>query len=433
MTDAASHRHDPYAALAQPAFRWFVVSLLTMTMAAQVQAVVVGWQVYQITHDPFALGLLGLAEVLPYVAVALFAGYIVDRSDRREVSLWALGVLLAAGVVLLWMNLNAATPRNVWPYYLVIATCGVARSFLQTARSALIAEIVPREHFTNAATWRSSTWQLGTVLGPALGGVLFGAFGARIALSVNVAMGAVALVAMLLLRHTPTRLRLDGGSLRRNLADGIRFLLDTRIILGALTLDLLAVFFGGAVAMMPVYASDILRVGPQGLGILQGAPGAGAVIMAVIVAHRGPFKRAGRTLLGAVAIFGVAMILFAVSKNFVLSVIMLAVSGGADNVSAVIRSTLVQVTVPPEMLGRVSAVNTIFIGSSNELGAFESGVAARFLGVVPSVAAGGVMTLITVAAIAWKLDDLRTLREIGKDIPPTTLDVATANQQQVVT
>jgi MFS family permease len=412
MASAASTRHDPYAALALPSFRWFVVSLLTMTMGAQVQAIVVGWQVYQVTRNPFALGLLGLAEVLPYVAVALFAGYVVDRSDRRRVSLVALAVLLAAATALLVMNLAAGVPRRVWPYYAVIATCGVARSFLQTSRSALIAEIVPRQHFANAATWRSSTWQLGTVLGPALGGILFGAFGARVALGVNVVMTSVAVAAMAALRHTPTRVPVGGGSLRRNLADGIRFLRRQRVILSALTLDLLAVFFGGAVAMMPVYASDILRVGPQGLGWLQAAPGAGAVVMAVIIAHRGPFRRAGPTLLGAVAVFGVAMISFAISKSFAFSLVMLAISGSADNVSAVIRSTLVQVRVPPEMLGRVSAVNTIFIGSSNELGAFESGVAARLLGVVTSVVLGGAMTMLTVGAISWKVKELRELREI---------------------
>jgi MFS family permease len=384
-----------------------------MTVGTQVQAVVVGWQVYQITHDPFALGLIGLAEVVPYVSVALFAGYLVDRNDRRAVSLAALGVLVVAGIALFAINLPDGPPHQVWPYYLVIATCGVARSFLQTSRSALIAEIVPREHFANAATWRSSTWQLGTVLGPALGGLLFGAFGARVAFGVNIVITGSALGAMTLLRHTPTPIAMSAASLRRNLADGVRFVLRERVILGAITLDLLAVFFGGAVAMLPVYASDILRVGPQGLGVLQAAPGMGAVVMAVYIAHRRPFRHAGPTLLAAVAVFGVAMVSFAVSKSFLFSVAMLALSGAADNISAVIRSTLLQVLVPAEMLGRVSAVNAMFIGSSNELGAFESGVAARLFGVVPSVLIGGTMTLVTVAVISWKVREVRALGEIG--------------------
>jgi MFS family permease len=397
-----------------------------MTIGAQVQAVVVGWQVYQVTHDLLALGLIGLAEVIPYVSMALFAGYVIDRSDRRLVSLLALTVLLVAAVALLALNLHSDTPKTVWPYYAIIATCGVARSFLQTARSALISEIVPRRLYANAATWRSSTWQLGSVVGPALGGVLFGAFGARVALSANVLMTGMGLAAMYVLRHRPTALSRTSGSLARDLADGIRFVFRERVILGALTLDLLAVFFGGAMAMLPVYASDILKAGPQGLGLLQASPGVGAVVMAFVIAHRGPFKRSGPTLLGAVAIFGIAMISFAVSKNLYFSAAMLVISGAADNVSAVIRALLIQVLVPPEMLGRVSAVNTIFIGSSNELGAFESGVAARLLGVVRSVVLGGVMTMITVASIAWKVKEVRTLGEIAPTVGPEEDIAATA-------
>ncbi len=411
-TASGTPRHDPYAALAVPAFRRFIASLLTMTMASQMQAVVVGWLVYQATRDPLALGLIGLAEVIPYIAVALFAGYVVDRSDRKRVSVASLGVLVLASVALLAFSILSTAPSRVWPYYAVIAVCGVARSFLQSSRSALVSEIVPRAVFANAATWRSSTWQLGTVLGPALGGMLFAAAGARVTFSVNVALNAVALAAMIAVRHTPTRISIGADSIRKTLADGLRYVTGQRIILAALTLDMLAVLFGGAVALMPVFATEILRVGPRGLGVLQAAPGVGAVLMAIVVAHRPPFQRAGRTLLVAVAIFGVAMISFALSTSFPLSVALLVVGGAADNVSAVIRATLIQVLVPPEMLGRVSAVNAIFIGSSNELGAFESGVAARLLGTVTSVVLGGAMTLGVVATTAWKVPALRRLRRI---------------------
>ncbi len=411
-TASGTPRHDPYAALAVPAFRRFIASLLTMTMASQVQAVVVGWLLYQATRDPLALGLIGLAEVIPYIAVALFAGYVVDRSDRKRVSVASLGVLVLASVALLAFSILSTAPSRVWPYYAVIAVCGVARSFLQSSRSALVSEIVPRAVFANAATWRSSTWQLGTVLGPALGGMLFAAAGARVTFSVNVALNAVALAAMIAVRHTPTRISIGADSIRKTLADGLRYVTGQRIILAALTLDMLAVLFGGAVALMPVFATEILRVGPRGLGVLQAAPGVGAVLMAIVVAHRPPFQRAGRTLLVAVAIFGVAMISFALSTSFPLSVALLVVGGAADNVSAVIRATLIQVLVPPEMLGRVSAVNAIFIGSSNELGAFESGVAARLLGTVTSVVLGGAMTLGVVATTAWKVPALRRLRRI---------------------
>ena len=411
-TASGTPRHDPYAALAVPAFRRFIASLLTMTMASQVQAVVVGWLLYQATRDPLALGLIGLAEVIPYIAVALFAGYVVDRSDRKRVSVASLGVLVLASVALLAFSILSTAPSRVWPYYAVIAVCGVARSFLQSSRSALVSEIVPRAVFANAATWRSSTWQLGTVLGPALGGMLFAAAGARVTFSVNVVLNAVALAAMIAVRHTPTRISIGADSIRKTLADGLRYVTGQRIILAALTLDMLAVLFGGAVALMPVFATEILRVGPRGLGVLQAAPGVGAVLMAIVVAHRPPFQRAGRTLLVAVAIFGVAMISFALSTSFPLSVALLVVGGAADNVSAVIRATLIQVLVPPEMLGRVSAVNAIFIGSSNELGAFESGVAARLLGTVTSVVLGGAMTLGVVATTAWKVPALRRLRRI---------------------
>lgn len=410
-------RHDPYAALGVSAFRRFVVSLLTMTMATQVQAVVVGWLVYQVTHDPLALGLLGLTEVVPYIGVALFAGYVVDRTDRKRVSVRSLAVLVVASVTLLVFTVTGRDASRVWPYYAVIAVCGVARSFLQSSRSALVAEIVPRALFANAATWRSSTWQLGSVIGPALGGLVYAAYGARVAFAVVVLLNVVAFAAMAGVRHTPTTVSIGADSIRRNLAAGMRFVAGQPIILSALTLDMLAVFFGGAVALMPVFASDILHVGARGVGILQAAPGIGAVIMAVIVAHRPPFARAGRTLLVAVAIFGVAMIAFAVSKSFPLSVALLIVGGAADNVSAVIRATLIQVLVPPEMLGRISAVNAIFIGSSNELGAFESGVAARLFGTVASVVLGGVMTLAVVGGTAWRAPSLRRLRRIEEERP----------------
>ena len=404
--------HDTYAAFRFPNFGRFIVSLLAMTMGAQVQAIVVSWQIYQVTHDPFALGLVGLAEVIPYISVALVAGHVVDRGDRRRISLWSLSVLVGAAVTLFVISLVWPTPRVVWPYYLIIAICGLARSFLQTARSPLVSELVPREAYANAATWRSSTWQLASVVGPAMGGLLYAGFGARLTFSVNVVLTLVSLAAMWQIRHVPPARTLASESLIESLNESWRFLRGRPVILGALTLDMFAVFFGGATALLPIFADRILQVGPQGLGILQAAPGAGAVLMAVIIAHRPPFQRAGRTLLTVVAIFGACMIGFALSRNFILSLAFLFVSGAADNISAVIRSTLLQILVPHELLGRVSSVNAIFIGSSNELGAFESGVAAKLLGVVPSVLFGGAMTLAVVIVTGWKVPALRRLTEI---------------------
>jgi MFS family permease len=423
MTDPAGGAHNPYAVFRFAPFRWFVVSLLAMVMAAQVQLVVVGWEIYQLTQDALSLGLLGLSEVVPYLAVALYAGHVVDRRDRRRVSLASLVVLLGAALALFAMAVAEPAPTRVWPFYVIFGACGLARSFLQVARSALVAEVVPRSLYPNAATWRSSTWQAGTVAGPALGGLLFAAFGARWTLGINLAFSVVALGAMLLIRHRPTVVASGAVPVLKNLIEGLRYVRGQRVILGALTLDLLAVFFGGVVALLPIFASDILHVGANGFGTLQAAPGAGAVLMAFMIAHRRPFRHAGPVLLASVTIFGLAIIGFALSRSFIVSVLLLALSGAADNVSAVIRSTLIQVRVPPEMLGRVSSVNAIFIGSSNELGYFESGVAARLLGAVPSALFGGTVTLLTVAVIAWFVPDVRRLGVIQRDdapVPATT-------------
>ena len=404
--------HDPYAVFRHVSFRWFVVSILSMVMAAQVQLVVVGWEIYQLTQDPLSLGLLGLSEVVPFLAVALYAGHVVDRHDRRLVSLLSLVVLLGAALALFVMALVTPVPSRIWPFYVVFGACGVARSFLQVARSALVAEIVPRELYPNAATWRSSTWQAGSVAGPALGGVLFAAFGAQWALAINLVFVIVALSAMAVVRHRPTAVSRVPVPVVRNLVEGLRYVRRQRVILGAITLDLLAVFFGGVVAVLPIFATDILRVGADGFGALQAAPGAGAVLMAFVLAHRRPFRNAGPALLASVVVFGLCILGFALSRSFAWSLLLLAISGAADNVSAVIRSTLIQLTVPAEMLGRVSSVNAMFIGSSNELGYFESGVVARLMGAVPSVLFGGTMTLMTAGVIAWRLPEVRRLGEL---------------------
>lgn len=428
MNDGPTSRaHDSYAAFRFPNYRRFIVSLLAMTMGAQVQAIVVSWQIYQVTRDPLALGLVGLAEVLPYVTVALFAGHVVDRGNRRRISLWSLAVLVAAGLTLLTLALLSPVPRVVWPYYFIISICGVARSFLQSARSPLVAELVPRAAYANAATWRSSTWQMASVVGPATGGLLYAAFGARLTFLVSALLTITAFTAMWTIRHVPPQRTLASASFLISLSESWRYLRGQPVILGALTLDMFAVFFGGATALLPIFADRILHVGPRGLGFLQAAPGAGAVLMAFVIAHRGPFQRAGRTLFSVVAVYGVCMIGFALSRSFPLSLLLLFLSGAMDNVSAVIRSTLLQILVPHELLGRVSSVNAIFIGSSNELGAFESGVAAKLIGVVPSVAVGGLMTLSVVAVTAWRVPALRTLREITLPPSPPGADLTSAS------
>ena len=408
-------RHDPYVALRHRDFRWYILSLFSMTLGSQLQAVVVGWQVYSITHDPLALGLIGLAEALPFIAVALPAGYVADRWNRRTIAVCALAVLALCSVGLLVLSAaEGMLPRvGVTPIYGVIFASGIARSLLQPARQALSSELVPRSELENAIAWRSSSWQTAAVAGPAMGGLLYGFAGPVVAYSVGAVLMAFALAGMLALRYEAGAQTLGRESIVRDLLQGLTFVWGQPLILGALSLDLFSVFLGGAEALLPVFASEILHVGPQGLGILRAAPAFGAVTMGVFLAHRPPIARAGRTLLGAVAVFAVAIIGFGLSTSFWLSLVLLALSGMADSISVVIRSTLLQLLTPARMLGRVSAVNSVFVGSSNELGAFESGVAARLFGTVPAVVAGGVAALVVVGATAKLVPALRQLRRIS--------------------
>jgi MFS family permease len=407
-------RHDPYASLRIVSFRWFIASMLAMTMATQIQAVVVSWQIYELTRDPLSLGLIGLAEAVPFIGFALFAGHVADRANRLRVSLLALVVLLLCSLALLGFTLQ---PRlvgvgRVWPFYVVIFCSGIARSFLQPARSALGAELVPRELYPNAVTWRSSAWQLAEVVGPAIGGLVYGFGSARAAYALDAGLMGVGVLSLARIHHVRPRITPTTETFLKSLATGIRFVRSQPVVLGALTLDLFSVLFGGAVALLPIFAAEILRVGPEGLGILRAAPAVGAVLMSLILAHRPPLRRAGRTLLLSVAAFGLCMIGFGLSRDFYLSIGLLGASGMADTVSVVVRSTLVQVLTPDHLLGRVAAVNAIFIGSSNELGAFESGTAARLIGTVPSVVLGGLATLLVVVVTALKVPSLRRLREI---------------------
>jgi MFS family permease len=413
--ESEAPRHDPYAALRHRDFRWYILSLFAMTAASQLQAVVVGWQVYSITHDPLSLGLMGLAEALPFIAVALPGGYLADRMNRRTLSVAALVVSAGCSLGLLALSASPAVLQQfgVRPIYAIIFVSGVARGVLQPARQAMSAEIIPRSMYENAIAWRSSTWQTAAVIGPAVGGLLYGFAGPVAAYGVDVAVMLFAVVGFMLVRYLPGERTLDGQSVLEGLITGLRFVWREPIVLAALSLDLFSVFLGGAEALLPVFASEILNVGPQGLGILRAAPAAGAVLMGVYLAHRGPIERAGRSMLIAVATFALAIIGFGLSKSFVLSALLLTISGMADNVSVVIRSTLVQLLTPPEMLGRVSAVNSVFVGSSNELGAFESGVAARLLGTVPAVVLGGTASLLVVLATARLVPRLRQLGRIA--------------------
>lgn len=414
--------HDPYASLRVKDYRRFIVSLLTMTISSQIQAVVVAWQIYDITHDAMSLGLMGLAEVVPFVGFSLYAGHLSDRLNRRHVSLAAITLMLACSLAFLVFNLvpGFLDRHGAWPFYVVIFVSGIARSFAQPARQALGAELIDRSLYANAVAWRSMTWQFAAVVGPALGGLIYGFASPRVAYVADAVLMIIALVMFWWIRYERRAAVVSNESIVQSLGAGLRFVFGESVLLSALTLDLFSVLLGGAEALLPVFADQVLHVGPQGLGLLRAAPAAGAVIASVYLAHRPPFERAGRMLLYAVGTFALCIIGFGLSRSFVLSFVLLLVSGMADNVSVLIRSTLLQVLTPSHLFGRVSSVNSIFVGSSNELGAFESGVAAKLLGAVPAVVLGGLASLSVVVAIGVGVPRLRRLGRIdqlGPSVP----------------
>ena len=403
---------DPYASLRFVEYRAFLAAMTAIFVATQIQGAVLGWQVYLLTNDPFALGLIGLAEAVPFLALTLVGGWAADRSDRRRISLLSFGAVGLSGLALLLLSLAPAGP--VLPLYGAQVLAGIGRAFFRPASAALGTELVPREHYQNAASWRSSLFHGAMVLGPAVGGGLIALGGPRLAYAVVVTLSAAGLLLMATIAPRP-RQAAGGGSIGGGLSEGIRFVFAQPILLGALSLDLFAVLFGGAVALLPVFARDILAVGEVGFGFLRAAPAFGSILMALLLARFGSFGRAGRLLLWCVAGFGVSWMAFALSRSFALSLALLAIGGALDGVSVILRGTLVQLWTPQEMMGRVAAVNSFFIGSSNELGAFESGLAARLLGVVPSILFGGTLTLLTVGLVAWRSPALRRLRHLAPE------------------
>ena len=422
-TDAA---HDPYAALRVPAFRWFVISLIAMTVGVQMQGIAVSWQLYAATNDPLALGLAGLAEVLPFLALALPAGHWADRHDRKRLALIGIGFLVLCAALFLAMSIGlqasgGATARAVgspsWSspllIYAVLAVSGVSRAILQPVRQALGTMIVPTSLYANAATWRSSTWQFGSVVGPAIGGLIFAFAGPVATYSVTFVLVLIAWWGMASVR-VPPRDVADVPPARpgAGIFEGVRFVLRDKLVLAALSLDMFAVLFGGATALLPVFTKTVLNVSPEWLGYLRAAPAVGAVLMALVLAHQPPLQRAGRTLLAAVFAWGLSIIGFALSRDVWLSCALLALGGAVDSISVVIRSTLLQARTPPHVMGRVMAVNSIFIGSANEIGAFESGLTARLFGAVNSVLFGGVVTIIVVVAMAVLSPTLRQLETL---------------------
>jgi MFS family permease len=402
-------RHDPYAALRVRDYRVFITARFFLTLGIQIQSVVVGLQVYEYTKDPLWLGMIGLAEAIPFICTALFGGHVADIVNRKKIIITATTVFVLCTLALMLYPLRPHTGMSTaqaLPIYGIIFITGIARAFLGPAFFAFQSQLISRDLYANAATWSSTAWQIGAVTGQAMGGLLFSALTAvkdRVGMNAFTLSyfvdGLFVLVALLLfitITSKPLPVREKREPLLTSVGEGVRFVFNNQVILGALSLDLFAVFFGGAVALLPFFANEVLHVGATGYGFLRAAPAAGALLMALAMAYLPPQKKAGRNLLFAVAGFGLCMIIFGISKNFYLSLIILALSGALDSISVVVRQTILQLKTPDHMRGRVSAVNSIFIGSSNEIGEFESGLSAKLLGLIPSVIFGGSMTMLVV-------------------------------------
>jgi len=410
--DNYPEKHDAYAVLRVRDFRLFLSFRFFATIAFQMQSIIVGWQVYQITKDPLALGLVGLAEALPNIASALFAGNAADKYNRKKIIIWFM-LLFVCGTIALFLftlpSFGILSKVGVFPIYLVVAVSGVARAFLYPAIIAMMAQLVPRRLYTNSSTWNSMIWHIGAITGPAIGGMVYGFFGVRAAYISVLLFLFISFILLMFVKNRTMPPVEKGETLIQRLSGGLKFVFKNQVLLGAMSLDMFGVLFGGAVAMLPVFAAEVLNTGPQGLGFLRAAPMAGAVIMAGILAYRPPMVKAGKFLFVSVAGFGLSIILFALSKNFYLSLALLMMSGMFDNISVVIRATTMQLVTPDEMRGRVASVNSIFIGSSNEIGSFESGLAAKLMGLIPSVILGGGITLLVVLITAKLSPKLRSL------------------------
>jgi len=370
-----------------------------MTMAALMQSVIVGWQVYDLTHNVLWLGFIGLVEVIPQVSISLFAGHYIDIWNRRKIINYTTLLLILGSLILLIYSTNAAyfsAKFGVFPIFITIFLTGLARGIISPAQVALLGQLVPRNLYANAATWNSANWQVAAVMGPAIGGLIYGFWGIIPAYSLVLGLNVLSFFMIMLLKVDKHEVIETAEGVFTRIRSGIDFVFKTPELLGAFTLDMFAVLFGGAVAMLPVFASDILLVGPQGLGLLRACPAIGATLMAFVLMFRPPMKDTGKMLFLSVIGFGICMIGFGLSTSFLLSGFILILSGAFDNISVVIRGTILQLYTPDDMRGRVASVNSIFIGSSNELGAFESGVTAKLMGLVPSVVFGGFMTLAVV-------------------------------------
>ncbi|MDN3664995.1 MFS transporter [Algibacter miyuki] len=405
---------DPYAALRIKEFNIFLLVRFVLVFGWSMQFIVIEWQVYSITKDPLSLGIIGLMEIIPAFTMALFAGHIVDQKEKRNLLALCIAAfsLISFGLFLLtWDKVvgNWSTTTILYSIYALVFFGGFLRSFFGPTIFSLVALIVPKKIYPNAATWNSSTWQMAGVLGPAFGGFSIGWIGVHWSLCIIFGLVLLSFFILLNIKRKPILNPKIGEPVIQSLKEGVNFVFKTKAILGAMTLDMVAVLFGGAIALLPVFAQDILKVGSEGFGVLRAAPAVGAFLTMLVTAYIPISKNAGLKLLAAIFGFGVCIIVFGLSSIFWVSVMALFFSGMTDGVSMVIRQTILQIKTPDHMRGRVSSVNSMFVGSSNELGAFESGITAKFFGAVTAVVFGGTMTLLTVVATGLVSPSFRKL------------------------
>lgn len=416
-------KKDPYAALRYREFRSYLGMRFFFTFAYQMQAVIIGFHIYHLTKDPLALGLVGLCEAIPAIGIALYGGYVADKSEKRGLLLKIfIGVFICSMVMLVATSsqMHAYVPVSyIIPImYTMVFGIGIARGFFSPATFSLMAQIIPKELYPNSSTWNSSSYMMASILGPAAGGLIYGFYGITVTYSIILFFIFISLVCIFFLKsHPPTYIPKE--SIFKSLTQGVNFVFKSKMMLGAMSLDLFSVFFGGAVALLPVFANDILKVGSEGLGLMRAAASGGSVLTMLAMTRFSPMNKPWRNLLIAVVGFGTSIICYGLSKNFYITLIFLFLEGSFDSVSVIIRSTIMQLLTPDDMRGRVSAVNSMFIGSSNEIGAFESGLTAKLMRTVPAVVFGGCMTILIAGITYTKTKSLLglSLQEINdKDV-----------------
>ena len=407
-------QHRSLTAFHHPEFRYYILARFFFIMVLTMQATLISWEVFAITKDPFSIGLIGLVEFVPAVLMAIYSGYIIDKSDKKKLLHLSIAGNLLLTIAFTYITSNQAknsfsTNTILVMIYAIAFMTGIARAFSGPTSFALVSMLVPREKIPNAISWHSSSWQIAAVSGPAIGGLLYGGKGISFAFTIMVAMMTISLLTIFLIKPKPAPESIQREPMLKSIQEGFKFVWNTKEILGVLSLDLFAVFFGGATALLPYYADIILKTGPEGLGILRSAPGIGAIAVMLLINFIPMKKNQGKIMLLCVAGFGAATVVFALSGLFWLSFLALMLTGFLAGISIIVRSTILQLKTPEDMKGRVSALNSIFIISSNELGAFESGFASRLMGVVPSVVFGGLMTMGIVAYNWFRVPSVKNI------------------------